>query len=92
MSKEKELMDLIGSVEYDKVDPIRRLIEEGADINYVFSEEDQVENLWLCRTPLMNCIATGGVSQSEDDLEVFELLMEHEVNIGIVDEQVILRR
>ncbi len=80
-------MDLIGSVEYDKVDAITKLIEEGVDINYVFSEEDQVENMWLGRTPLMNCIATGGISQSEDDLVVFELLMEHEANIEIVDEQ-----
>lgn len=86
MTKEKELMDLIGSVGIDKVEAIRSLIEEGADINYLFPQEDQVENMWLGRTPLMNCITTGGITQSEEDLVVFELLTEHGVNIGIVDE------
>lgn len=43
MIKEQELMYLIGCIEYDKVDAIRTLIEEGTDINYFFSEKDQVK-------------------------------------------------
>src|SRR5687768_10506520 len=86
MTKEKELMDLIGSVDIDKVYAIRALIEEGVDVNYVFPKADGVKNLWLGRSPLMNCITTGGISQFEEDLVVFELLIKNGANIGIVDE------
>jgi len=88
MSKEKELMDLIVDIEIDieKIDSISDLIAEGVDINYTCTEEDQVENLWLARTPLLQCIATGGITLLDVDLEVFELLIEHGVKTDITDE------
>lgn len=86
MSSEKELMGFIGSADFDKVDNIKNLIEEGVDINYVFQKAEQVDNLWFSRTPLMECIITAGISQSEEDFEVFELLTENGADMKITDE------
>ena len=82
MTKEKELGTLIGSVNFDKVDHIKKLIQEGVDINYRYQEEDSFTG----STPLMACIITAGISQFDVDLEVFKLLIENGADIGMVDE------
>jgi ankyrin repeat protein len=82
MSKEKELIAIIASVDFNKVDRIKKLIQEGVNINYRFQEE----GVLFGSTPLTECIRTAGISQFDVDLDVFKLLIEHGADTGVVDE------
>ena len=80
MSKEKELMALIWSVDFNKVDPVRKLIQEGVNVNCRFQEaDDEVD------TPLIAAIRTAGIGQFDVDVDVFKLLIEIGADIEMAD-------
>lgn len=77
-------MQLIGAVDFNKVDGIKNLIAEGVDINYVADETDEV---FYGRSPLLHCIRTAGISQFDVDFEVFELLLANGATLEGTDEE-----
>lgn len=83
MSKENELITLIGSVNPNKVDLIKKLIQDGVDLNYVLPSEDTYAGY----TPLMLCINTAGIGQFDVDAEVFKLLIDNGADTSMTDDE-----
>jgi hypothetical protein len=87
MTKESQLIQLIRGVDFNKVDKISALLQEGVDINYKFSEAEQEENGSYYETPLLASIITAGVSQFDVDEEVFYLLVKQGAATTVIDEE-----
>lgn len=83
MSKEKELITLIRSVNPNKVDLLKKLIQDGVDLNFVLPSED----VFAGNTPLMLCIRTAGIGQFDVDAEVFQLLIDNGADTSMTDDE-----
>jgi len=86
MTKEAALIKLISGVDFDKIDKITKLLAEGVDVNYGFSEAEQEESGSYYQTPLIASIITAGISQFDVDDEVFHLLVTHGADTNFIDE------
>jgi hypothetical protein len=84
MTREDKLMQLIGAVDFNKVDAVTKILQEGVHVNYICTDENEH---YYGQSPLLYCIRIAGISQFDVDFEVLELLLKHGADIHVRDDE-----